>query len=301
MQNMDHPLDIKNLKNALQTGGSLEVVKSLEDKQNYRQLIVSYPSGDLTIQAYLTIPKGEAPVDGWSVVIFNRGHVDKEAYQVDRQYLRYIDYLAQAGFVVFKSDYRGIGQSEGDPVSLTSADNAIDVLHGILALKKWAEDQDMMLGQMGIWGHSMGAMVALECMIADPELKAGVLWCGFTIPFAKAVLRWSEHHRMSSQAEHLFERYGKPEDNPQLWQEISPVSHLASLGGPIELHHGMKDDKIPYQDSVELDAELKKVGKDGGLYLYENGDHNLSGDDLPVGMDRAAAFFKRQLIPHSEV
>ena len=52
------------------------------------------------------------------------------------RYLDYVDYFARNGYIVFRSDYRGHGSSEGDAGGAYSSPNyTIDVLNGMASVK----------------------------------------------------------------------------------------------------------------------------------------------------------------------
>lgn len=296
---MSHPLKVSQIQTQYFQAPPLVFEDDLPDGEGYSKHLVSYFSDNLKIQGLLTIPKGPKG-QKFPLVVFNRGYVDPKDYQTDRQYLRYLDHFARNGFVVFKSDYRGIGQSEGQQGSLTSSDNSADVCNGIASLSNISQiDFDKCF----IWGHSMGAMVTLQTLLVPssnisthPHWLAGALWAGFVIPYHQIMKRWQQSNsRQQDRAEELLQTYGDPTQNIQPWQEISPIYFLDQLPCPLQIHHGKLDTSIPDSDSVEFEAELKKVGKSGGLYIYPNGDHNLSGPELAEAMDYTLEFFKSNL------
>ena len=63
----------------------------------------------------------------------------------------------------------------------------------------------------------------------------------------------------------------------------------------VELHHGTNDLSVPLVMSGELEAGLKNEGKQVELWVYEGGDHNLSGSAFGVAMQRTLAFYEQWL------
>lgn len=61
------------------------------------------------------MPNGPRPKSGWPVIIFNHGHIPPAQYRTTERHVAYVDAFARAGYIVFKSDYRGQGSSEGHP------------------------------------------------------------------------------------------------------------------------------------------------------------------------------------------
>lgn len=327
MAKQKYSLKVSEIRRQQYPGGKLIIEKQLNDGDNYSKFIISYPSDGLKIFALLTIPHQTVVASGlakqpqgFPLIIFNRGFVEPKEYATDRQYMRYLDYLARAGFAVFKSDYRGIGESEGEPASVLSSENAADVLNGLASIQRnchsheggnlWIPDRvgdDIKKGEsylldfsrIGVWGHSMGGMISLHCMLANSLIKAGVIWAGFMIPYDQVIDRWlkSSLKRQQDRAKMLLKTYGNPAKNPQAWHDISPFYFLDKLSGPIQLHHGLKDHIVPVSDSQTFQEELIKHHKDGGLYLYENGGHNLNEENvLPQAMHNTVEFFKKQLL-----
>lgn len=62
----------------------------------------------------LTVPQGEKPKTGWPVVIFDHGYIPPVEYRRTERGVAYTDAFSKNGYIVFKSDYRGHGSSEGN-------------------------------------------------------------------------------------------------------------------------------------------------------------------------------------------
>ena len=126
----------------------------MPEKNNYRQFLASYQSDGLKINALLTVPNGEKPENGWPAIIFNHGYIPPEEYKTTERYVAYVDGFARNGYIVFKPDYRGHGDSEGNPEgAYYSPAYTIDVLNAVASVKKF-KDADP--NKIGMWGHSMG-------------------------------------------------------------------------------------------------------------------------------------------------
>ena len=94
----------------------LSELETAFDGSNYTAYTTSYTSDDFKINGLLTRPNGEAPSGGWPAVVFVHGYIPPASYETQGQaYSSYVDYLASSGYVVFKIDLRGHGQSEGEP------------------------------------------------------------------------------------------------------------------------------------------------------------------------------------------
>ena len=56
-------------------------------------------------------------------------------------------------------------------------------------------------------------------------------------------------------------RIGTPEQNPEVYANASPISHIDRLETPLLVLHGTADVNVPYLHSVRLIDELMKKGK----------------------------------------
>jgi len=83
----------------------------------------------------------------------------------------------------------------------------------------------------------------------------------------------------------LFLGFPLPQ-RPQLWKDASPVNRVGAKSAPFLLFHGVNDNSIPYQQSVQMKAALEKAGVRAEL-LSAEGAGNLYLD-APDAQRRAA-------------
>ncbi len=303
-----HPLTIQSMREHAYPGSEITIEQTLQPGSNYSRYIASYQSEGLKINALLTIPNGEKPATGWPVIIFNHGFIPPDIYRTTERYVAYVDWLARSGYIVFRSDYRGNADSEGEARGAYGApDYTVDVLNALASLERFPEADP---NRIGMWGHSMGGYITLRSMVITNTIKASVIWAGVVGPYPNLFQRptatptpegatpeptstGTPSFNRRWRAE-LVELYGTPEENPAFWNSISSSAYLADVSGPIQLHHGTADHSVPLAASEFLYGQLQEADKPAELYTYPGDDHNLS-QDFGLAMQRTIEFFDRYL------
>lgn len=297
-----HPLTIEFMRQENYPGSEVYIEQTLTPGVNYYRYLASYKSQGLKIYSLLSVPKGLKPIVGWPVIIFNHGYIPPTQYQTTQRYLAYTDAFSRNGYIVFKPDYRGHGQSEGNPEgAYYSPAYTVDVLNALSSIVKYPDADP---NRIGMWGHSMGGSITLRAMVVTNKIKAGVIWAGVVADYQDLTLNWHRSRPfMLSQREQTFTRpgrqtlinqYGDFSQNPNFWQSIAPINFVKDLMAPIQIHHGDEDQEVPILFSQRLDEALKKNGKISEYYSYPGDDHNLS-NNLSLALDRSVKFFDKYL------
>lgn len=293
-----HPLTIDYLRRRDYPGSQITIESTLPRGANYDRYLASYLSDGLKIYALLTVPRGERPATGWPVIVFNHGYIPPAQYRPTERYVAHVDNLARNGYIVFRPDYRGHGNSEGEAEgAYGSPGYTIDVLNAVAAIKQFpAADPD----RIGMWGHSMGGYITLRAMVTRGDIRAGVIWAGVVASYPDLLTRWrrpanvSIPERARAWRTELIETYGSPEQNPEFWNSISANSYLADLSGPVQLHHGTADTSVPFEFSETLRDQIQAAGGQVEFYSYRGDNHNIS-NNFSLVMRRTVQFFDRYL------
>jgi len=308
-----HPLQIEMMRQRSYPGSLITIEQTLEPGANYSRYIVSYQSDGYKIYALMTIPNGTRPESGWPVIVFNHGYIDPSVYRTTERYVAYVDTIARNGYIVFKSDYRGHGNSDGSEViggGYGTPGYTVDILNAVASLKMY---QDADPDRIGMWGHSMGGEITLRAMVVSQDIKAGVIWGGVVVPYPDIIARWDYTRnpglfpgRIASQVTNssasnwlqnfsdwvneFTTEYGNPEDNPSFWHTISPYNYLNDLSGPIQLHHSTTDEMVPVAWSETLAEGLNVMGLPYEFYTYAGDNHNISAN-FDLAIQRSVDFF----------
>ncbi len=89
-----------------------------------------------------------------------------------------------------------------------------------------------------------------------------------------------------------------PETEADKLAAYSPIRHLTEDYPPILMLHGTADADVPYEKSVEMAAELKRLGTTYELITVENGRHSLWGGDpekIQQAFDRSMEYIREHL------
>jgi len=300
-QVVQNPLEISFMRSQRYPGSNLVIEQTLEDGSNYHQYIASYISQGLKIYGLLTVPIGDKPPTGWPVIIFNHGYIPPQQYRTTERYVAYVDAFARDGYIVFKSDYRGNGNSEGKPEgAYYSPAYTVDVLNALASVKRY---RDADPNRIGMWGHSMGGNITLRALEISPDIKAAVIWGGVVGSYDDLLNHWHTQNfspppeqlsLRNSGRQALFQKYGTPKSNPTFWNSIDPTAHLDLITAPLQLDVGGSDEEVPVAFSEELYSKMKAIGKDVEFYSYPGSDHNIS-QGFDEAMPRSVDFFDKIL------
>jgi len=300
-------ITIQYLREIEISSSELTLHEKLSPGSNYQRYLVSYLSEGNRIYGLLTIPLQEIPESGFKAIVFNHGYIPPWEYKTTQRYQAHIDYLARSGFVVFKIDYRGHGESEGWPAgSYFSPGYTIDAISALKTLQRFAIIDPQ---GIGMWGHSMAGNLVLRAMLLEPDIQAGVIWAGavynyqdfveygitddsFQPPPTPESQEERDYRKMSRE---IFETYGQPSDDIKYWQAVSLTDHIEHLNSPLQIHHAEDDRVVSIDYSWDLVQVLKENDKEYEFYTYQGGGHNLISPYFDQAMLRTVQFFRDNL------
>ena len=296
------PLSIEYQRGLDYRGSNLKIEQTLTNGENYKQYIASYTSGGLKIYGLLAIPNSPPQKSGYPAIIFNHGYIQPEEYRTTEKYVAYFSDLANAGYVVFKPDYRGNGDSEGKATgAYYSTGYTTDVLNALASVKRLDSVDPK---RIGMWGHSMGGYLTMQVLVISKDIKAAVIWGGVVGSPTDLINNWHPLQTFTPSArelasgrtskQSLITKYGTPEKNPDFWNALSAYSYISDIASPVQLDYGEDDDEVPPAFSLHFYNTLIKNNKTAEIYSYKGSDHNIS-QEFDLAMQRTIEFFNKYL------
>ncbi len=180
----------------------------------------------------------------------------------------YSQVLASRGYSVLQVNYRGStgkgrefvetlnddwgGAEQGDVV--VAAEHALETYD-------WLDDERVI-----VFGGSYGGYSAYWQLVQYPDFyEAGIAWIGLT-DLADQYENTMPHFRTEGMEKYL----GTPEENPELYEERSPITYIENLDAPVLVVHGVNDRRVPVSQARLFRDALDEAGYEEGTdYEYE--------------------------------
>ncbi|WAZ25555.1 prolyl oligopeptidase family serine peptidase [Streptomyces cinnabarinus] len=286
------PVSIQALIQRDHTGSGLRLGTVLARTDAYTSYAVTYESDGLTISGLMNIPRGKGP---FPALVLAHGYIDPAVYTTGRGLAREQDLLAREGYVVLHSDYRNHARSDDDPdnnVNLRLGYTS-DVIGAVLALRGSARPE-IDTDRIGLLGRSMGGGVVYNTLVVAPGLvDAAVVFAPVSGRPQDNIDRFQRGEGDPIAAE-IDAAHGTPEENPEFWRNVSPLTFVNRVTEPLLIHHGTADDTCPLAWSKRTVAAFEAAGKDVELREYPGEGHTF-GPQWPRSMAATTAFFERHL------
>lgn len=181
------------------------------------------------------------------------------------------EYLAQEGFLVVCVDPRGTGARGEDFRKMTymqlgkyESDDQIEAARYLGTLAYVDKNR------IAIWGWSYGGFMAALCM----EKGAEVFRAGISVA---PVTNWRFYDSVYT------ERYMRtPKENPDGYDDNSPLSHAEKIKGDYLIIHGSADDNVHSQNTMEMTERMVQAGVKFDMAVYTNRDHGIKGGNTSL-------------------
>ena len=193
--------------------------------------------------------------------------------------------LAQKGYVVACFDGRGTGGRGAEFKKCTYRNlghyECIDAIEAAkwFGKKPWIDEN-----RIGIFGWSFGGYLSSLCILKGNDV--------FKSAIAVApVTTWRYYDNIYT--ERFLQR---PQDNPDGYDNNSPINFADRLKGNYLLVHGTGDDNVHFQNALDLVTALEKADKQFEMRVYPNKNHSIYGGNTRLNLYKLMTdFIERKL------
>ncbi len=198
--------------------------------------------------------------------------------------------LTQKGYVVLDIDYRGsAGYGRDWRTDVYDFLGGKDMDDHVDAIDYMVANYSVNKNKVGVYGGSYGGFMAGMLAMRAPDKVAAAA-------ALRPVFDWKNYYESSPG--YTAQRLGFPDKNPEAYKRSSPITYADKLERPLLILHGMSDDNVPVQDSVQLIEKLIRLGKtqyfEAMLYPSEN--HGfVRPESWTDEYERILAFFEKNL------
>ncbi len=248
------------------TGQKLADLRSIaESPARWPTTVLTETKALPSFDAAITRPRDFRAGNKYPVILqVYAGPTSKRVNAVRRDY--FLDqWMADQGYIVVRLDGRGTPW-KGREWERIIRNNFIDValndqIAGLQALG--AEHPELDLNRVGVTGWSWGGYFSAIATMRRPDIfRAGVA--------GAPVITWENYDT------HYTERYlGLPQANPEAYRVSNVTTYVDELKRPLMLIHGVTDDNVYYQHTMQLADALFAAGKPYDL-LPMTGTHMIS-------------------------
>ncbi|NNC83767.1 MAG: S9 family peptidase [Flavobacteriales bacterium] len=174
--------------------------------------------------------------------------------------------LAQKGYIVVSVDPRGTYYRGRDFKNSTYLElGKLETEDMISAAAYLGSLEYVDASRIGMQGWSFGGYLTLNSLMKGANsFKMGIA--------VAPVTNWRFYDTIYT------ERFMRtPQENPDGYDDNSPINHVEKLEDPLLLVHGSADDNVHYQNTMELVNALVGANKDFDLFIYPNKNHGIYG------------------------
>lgn len=179
--------------------------------------------------------------------------------------------LAQKGYIVACVDNRGTGFRGQEFQKSTYLNLGKLETEDQIEGAKWLAKQSFIdENRIGIWGWSYGGYMSSLCITKGADV--------FKLAIAVApVTTWRYYDSIYT------ERYLRtPQENPEGYDDNSPINFADQLKGEFLLIHGTGDDNVHFQNSVAFSEAIIQANKPFEQAYYPNKNHGIYGGNTSL-------------------
>jgi dipeptidyl-peptidase-4 len=266
----------------LNTTKNNNVERILEENSLAKQTAIAYgiqpreffqftTSENVNLNGYMIKPKNFDEKIKYPVLMYVYGGPGSQSVANNWAHNIWFDYLAQEGYLIVCVDNRGTGFRGSEFKKMTYLNlGKYETIDQIEAAKWLGKQSYVDKDRIGLWGWSYGGYLASLAITKGADV--------FKTTIAVApVTSWRYYDTIYT------ERYLRtPQENPEGYDDNSPINFADQLRGNFLLVHGTSDDNVHFQNSVSFSEALIKAGKPFDQAYYPNKNHSISGGNTSI-------------------
>ncbi|MEX2181864.1 MAG: S9 family peptidase [Gemmatimonadaceae bacterium] len=228
--------------------------------------------GGVEIEGWLMKPFGYTAGQRYPLVLYIHGGPHS---QYGEQWFDETQNLAAAGFLVLYTNPRGSSGYGADFTFSTRgrwfAEDYEDLMKAVDVVTM---RPDVDSTRMGVTGGSYGGVMTAWVTVKTHRFKAAQ---------ADRMISnwWSWYGTSDAQGLTEFEFFGRPQDNPAMYDTLSPIRYVRNVRTPTFILQSEEDHRTPMTDAEQWFAALKRQGTPVEFVRYPRSTHDLSRTGEP--------------------
>lgn len=239
------------------------------------QKMITIRSGENNLSGALHLPKHRR--EAIPLLIFVHGFVGSKVGE-HRLFVKAARYFTERGYGVFRFDFSGCGESDGDyaGVTLTNQLQEVQDVVDYLSLIRGIDKH-----RITLVGHSMGGAVASLTAASDLRIKQLILWSPVGTPYEDitGILGPKAVHEIARQGSHDYHGFMISQAFLKDLKKHQPIEAVRSFTGPAHIIHAKADEQISKEHAARYANSLNKRVDAERVYeqYIELADHTFSG------------------------
>jgi dipeptidyl aminopeptidase/acylaminoacyl peptidase len=257
--------------------------------------LVHYPSkdGKWTISAFVYVPYNLPRGGQHPAIVYVHGG---PTAQTMNTFNRFIQYMANQGYIVIAPNYRGSTGYGKDFQQANLFDMGGGDLQDVLAAADWIKQTGYVdPKKLILMGGSYGGYLTMMGVTKAPEVwAAGVP----IVPFVNWFTELQNEDPVLQQSD--LATMGDPEKNKALYEDRSPINFVNQIKAPLYLLAGGNDPRCPKSEAQQVVDAIKKRNGVVEYKVYENEGHGFSKVENQIDAYKRVADFLKAHVPAAD-
>ena len=238
--------------------------------------LVTFPFENLKLSGAIHFPTNIKDQEKTPAIILVHGFVGSKVGE-HRLFVKAARYFSVQGYTVFRFDFSGCGESEGDYSSVMVTQQIKELQSAIDYVSSYEIVDE---NEITVIGHSLGGAVSSLTAAVDSRIKKLILWSPVARPFKditritglKAVQNALQNGKYDYQGFYLSHTFF------QDLKQHNPLTDIESFKGDTLVIHASQDKDVPKENGHDYYTALRKrnTKQKSNILFIENADHTFS-------------------------